>query len=62
MICLINGTETCGIIREFDVVSHELLIERGRVVLSNGTLSPDSGWYYIPSGTGIPSMRTIEGK
>ncbi len=54
-------TEILGFVKEFDVQSHEMLIEDGRLVLPDGELSPESAWYYIPAGQRIASLRTIEG-
>ncbi|MCU7843325.1 MAG: hypothetical protein KZQ93_05750 [Candidatus Thiodiazotropha sp. (ex Monitilora ramsayi)] len=55
-----NGKEIVGVLREFNHETHEALIENGRLILRDGKLSPDSAWYYSPSGEQIIYMRTIE--
>lgn len=60
LITLQDGSEICGIIREFDVESQETLIESGRFVLPNGQLTPEKSWIYLPSGTQICHFRTLE--
>ena len=55
-----DGKEIVGIIREYNHETHEALIERGRMVMKGGGLSPESAWYYSPSGNQIIYMRTIE--
>ena len=62
VVRLSQGTEICGVVREFDVQTHEMLIEKGRLVLPGGKLSKDSAWYYIPSGHGVAYLRTLEGE
>jgi hypothetical protein len=57
-----DGKEIVGIVRTFNHETHETLIENGRIVMKGGKLSPDSAWYYSPSGEQITYMRTIEGK
>ncbi len=57
-----DGKEIVGIIREYNHETHETLIERGRLVLKSGALSPESAWYYSPSGEQIVYMRTLEEK
>jgi len=55
-----DGKEIVGIIREFNHETHEALIEKGRMVMKGGSLSPESAWYYSPSGDQIIYMRTLE--
>jgi len=55
-----DGKELVGIIREFNPETHEILIEKGRLVMKGGVLSPESAWYYSPSGDQIIYMRTLE--
>lgn len=62
VVRLSQGTEICGIVREYDVHSHEMLIEKGYLILPDGTLSKESAWYYIPAGSGISYLRTVEEK
>ncbi len=57
-----DGKEIVGIIREFNHETLEILIEKGRLVMKEGTLSPESAWYYSPSGDHIVYMRTLEEK
>ena len=54
-----SGKEIRGILREYDVESHEALIENGQLILAGGKTSA-SAWYYIPSGEHIEYIRTIE--
>lgn len=55
-----DGKEIIGIVREYNHVTHEALIEKGRMILKGGSLSPESAWYYSPSGDQIIYMRTLE--
>jgi hypothetical protein len=55
-----DGKQIVGIIREFNHETKEILIEKGRLVKKDGSLSPESAWYYSPSGDQIIYMRTLE--
>ena len=55
-----DGKEIVGILREYKHETHEALIEKGQMILSGGKLTPESAWYYSPSGEQIIYMRTIE--
>ena len=57
-----DGKEIVGIIREYNHETHEALIEKGHLVMKGGSLSPESAWYYSPSGDQIIYMRTLEEK
>ena len=60
LVGLGDGMEICGIIREFNVETHELLLERGRMVLPNGTLAKEEACFYLPTGNCIRYIRTLE--
>ena len=55
-----DGKEIVGIIREYNHETHETLIEKGHLVMKGGALSPETAWYYSPSGEQIIYMRTLE--
>ena len=62
LIKLSDGIEIVGVIRAYNHNTHEMLIRDGRIVVGHGKLSPESAWYYIPSGDSILFARTLEEK
>ena len=55
-----DSKEIVGIVREYNHETHEALVEKGRLVMKDGSLSPESAWYYFPSGDNITFIRTLE--
>ena len=63
VIGLKNGKELCGIVREFNTLNNEMLVEDARWVIRNNnscSLSHDSSWLYFPPNQDIEYIRTIE--